>query len=111
MNMLRGRTEMTTEKKCGVRIVEGLADDHPVVCELPEGHADERHSSTAALKARVSALESALRGVLEHCSCQGRGYRSWDNMRVVKPCQSMTCRTARHLLGIPDTEPRYGAID
>jgi hypothetical protein len=96
------------ETKCGVRIVEGLDDAEPLLCERAAGHDVGRHESTSVLKFRIDTLTAALRGMLEYCSCQGRGYRSWGDGRVVKPCSSVTCGIARNLLGIPDTEARYG---
>ena len=54
-------------------------------------------------KNEIAELREALRGMLEHCTCQGRGYRSWGNGRAVRECHYLTCQTARDLLGIPRT--------
>jgi len=59
---------------------------------------------------RVAELEKALGDLLEHCSCQGRGYRSWNNFRVVKRCSSLSCQMARKLLGIEEPKVVTEAI-
>jgi hypothetical protein len=60
----------------------------------------------------VADLKDALRGMLEHCTCQGRGYRSWEDGRILKHCQSTTCRYARQVLGLPSPpDQRFPTIE
>ncbi len=53
----------------------------------------------------IEALKAALHGMLEHCGCQGRGYRSWHDGKIVKPCSSLSCGAARAALGLPPPPP------
>jgi hypothetical protein len=48
-----------------------------------------------------SQLKALLhRAIIQMCECQGRGYRSWENGKVVKPCSNTVCIEARTVLGL-----------